>query len=101
MTDAGLMLLMDGVGLLTTTVNALLLAAVPPGAVTLIGPLVAAAGTVAVICVSLFTVYTVTAVPLNFTAVAPVNPLPVMDTTVPTVPLAGLKLLIAGAATTV
>jgi hypothetical protein len=63
----------------------------------LIGPLVAPAGTVAVICVSEFTVK-VPPVPLNMTAVAPVNPLPLIVTDVPTGPLEGLKVLIDGAA---
>jgi hypothetical protein len=67
----------------------------PDGVVTLIAPLVAPAGTVAVICVSEFTA-NVAAVPLNMTAVAPVNPLPLIVTGVPTVPLEGLKLVIDG-----
>jgi hypothetical protein len=45
--------LLDGVGL---TVKLAALVASPPGVVTLSGPLVAPEGTVAVICVSLFTV---------------------------------------------
>ena len=40
----------------------------------------AAAGAVAVICVLLFTVNELAGVPLKFTAVAPVNPSPVMVT---------------------
>ncbi len=35
--------------------------------------------------------------PLNATAVAPVNPVPVITTDVPTDPLVGLKLVIVGA----
>jgi hypothetical protein len=73
------------------------LLALPDGVATLIGPLVAPAGTVAVICVSEFTV-NVPAVPLNMTAVAPVNPLPLIVTVVPTGPLEGLKPVIDGAA---
>ena len=45
--------------------------------------LAAVAGAVAVICVSLFTVNDVAFVAPNLTAVAPVNPLPVMTTDVP------------------
>jgi len=37
--------------------------------------------------------------PLNVTVVAPVKPEPLIDTLVPTGPLAGAKLAIAGAAT--
>ena len=65
--------------------------AVPPGAVTVIKPFPAPLGTVALICPSSVTENVVAAVPLNFTAVAPVNPAPVMVTTVPTGPLDGLK----------
>ena len=64
----------------------------PPGVVTLIRPVVAVAGTVAVICVEESTVYAALA-PLNVTAVAPVKPLPVTTTLVPTGPLVGLKLV--------
>ena len=39
----------------------------------------------------------VEASPLNFTDVAPVKPVPVMFTTVPAGPLAGVKLAIVGA----
>jgi hypothetical protein len=73
------------------------LLALPEGVITLIGPVVAPAGTVAVICVSEFTVY-VPAVPLNMTAVASVNPLPLIVTDVPTGPLEGLKPVINGPA---
>ena len=60
----------------------------------------APAGAVAVIDVALTTVNDVAAVTLNFTAVAPVKPVPVMVTVVPPVtgPLAGLTLTMAGAA---
>jgi hypothetical protein len=64
------------------------LVAVPPGVVTAMGPSVAPAGTVAVICVSRFTVK-LADVPLKVTAVAPVNPVPVIATEVPTGPLSG------------
>src|SRR5438552_14634809 len=65
---------------------------VPPPVVTLIGPVVAPDGTVAVICVSPLTV-NVAALVLNVTAVAPVKPVPLMTTVVPTGPLVGLKLV--------
>ena len=70
--------------------------AMPPGAVTLIGPVPEAPlGTVAVILMSEFTVG-VWLVPLKATLVAPVNPVPLITTDVPTTPLVGLKLLIVG-----
>src|SRR5438067_1659977 len=68
---------------------------VPVGVVTLMVPVVAPAGTVAVICVAEST-WNVAAVPLNFTAVAPLNVLPVMVTAAPTAPLVGVKLVILG-----
>ena len=61
------------------------LVAVPPGVVTAIGPVVARAGTVAVILVSETTVK-VACVLLNLTAEAPVKLVPMMVTDVPTVP---------------
>jgi hypothetical protein len=64
--------------------------------VTAIGPVDAEAGTVAVIVVSEFTAK-VLVTPLNVTAVAPVNPEPLMVTLVPMVPTAGLKEEMAGA----
>src|SRR5438132_10221555 len=83
-----------GAGLVT--VKLALLVAVPPGVVTLIGPVDAPAGTVAVIRVSLLTPK-VAVVPLNFTAVAPLRLLPVMVTLVPTGPLVGANEVRAGA----
>ncbi|HJW76535.1 MAG TPA: hypothetical protein VJ787_12875 [Thermoleophilia bacterium] len=71
-----------GVGL---TVKLAALVAVPPGAVTVSGPLVAPEGTIAVICVSLFTVK-VAGRPLKATAEAPVKPLPTRVTLLPTGP---------------
>ena len=68
----------------------------PDGVVTEIVPVVEPEGTVAVICVELLTVKEVAAVPLNFTAVAPVRFVPVIVTLVPTGPLVGLKLVIEG-----
>jgi len=83
-----------------TTVKLLALVAVPPGVVTLIVPVVAPAGTVAVICVAELTV-NVAVVPLNFTAVAPVYAVPVTVTLAPTAPLLGEKLVIEGGGITV
>src|SRR5207249_10053153 len=60
------------------TVKELLLVAVPSGVVTLTGPVVAPAGTAAEICVAEFTVK-VAVVPLNFTEVAPVKFVPLID----------------------
>src|SRR5205807_40164 len=83
-----------------TTVNELALVAVPPGVVTLTGPVVAPAGTVARIAVSEVTVK-VALTPLNDTAVAPVKFVPLIVTLVPTGPLVGVKLAIVGGVTTV
>jgi len=71
------------------------LVAVPPRVVMEIGPVVAPVGTVAVTCVSEFTL-NVAETPLNFTLVAPVKLVPVIVTEVPTGPLVGLKLVMAG-----
>jgi hypothetical protein len=79
-----------GAAAVTVTVNAVDDVAVPPGAVTVITPVVAVAGTVVLICRSEVTVK-VAAIPWNFTDVAPVNPDPEMVTGVPTGPLVGLK----------
>ena len=75
------------------TVNGVLLVAEPPGAVTVIGPVVAPAGTLATICVAVAEV-TVPAVPLNVTVfwlAVVLNPVPLMVTEVPTGPLFGVK----------
>ena len=77
------------------TVKLAALVAVPPGVVTLMGPVVAFAGTVAVICVLLLTV-NAAATPLNLTAVAPVNAGPVIVTCVPGAPLVGENVVIPG-----
>ena len=90
-------LLIVGAGM---TVKVLPLLAVPPAVVTLIGPVEAPAGTVAVIVVAEFTV-NVALVPLNSTALAPVKLVPLMVTLVPTGPLPGVKLEIVGGLTTV
>src|SRR6267143_1312146 len=85
-------------GLMTVKLPVLL--AVPPAVVTLIDPLEAPAGTVAVIVVAEFTVK-LALVPLNRTAVAPVKFVPLMLTLVPTGPLPGVKLEIVGGLMTV
>jgi hypothetical protein len=83
------------------TVKLVALVAVPPGVVTLSGPVVAAAGTVAWIAVADVTEKLVALTPLNRTAVAPVRFVPLIVTVAPTVPLAGVKLVIVGAGMTV
>src|SRR5207245_5839892 len=77
------------------TVKAPLLVAVPAGVVTLSGPVVAPAGTVAWIAVSEVTVK-LALTPLKATAVAPVKLVPLMVTLVPAGPLVGAKLVIVG-----
>jgi hypothetical protein len=72
------------------------LVAVPPEVVTVIKPLVAPDGTVAVICVSESTVNKAD-VPLNVTEVAPVKAVPVIVTDVPTSPIVGVNNEIVGA----
>jgi hypothetical protein len=69
---------------------------VPAAFVTLIGPVVVPAPTVAVIFVFELTVKVEAGVPLNATAVVPVNALPVMVTTVPAMPTVGVKEVITG-----
>ena len=60
------------------------MALVPPAVVTVTSTVPALpAGAVAVICVALLTVKPLALVAPNFTAVAPVNPVPVMVTVVP------------------
>jgi hypothetical protein len=71
------------------TVNGMLLVAVPFGVVTPIGPLVALAGTVAVIWLSETTVNADAAVPLKVTPVAPERFVPWIETSVPPGPLVG------------
>src|SRR5438094_7806091 len=82
------------------TVKLAALLAVPSEVVTLIGPLVAPAGTVAVIAVAEPTVK-LALVPLNSTALAPVKLVPLIVTLVPTGPLLGVKLEIVGGLMTV
>src|SRR5204863_5258109 len=85
-------------GLMTVKLAALL--AVPSEVVTLIGPLVAPAGTVAVIAVAEPTVK-LALVPLNSTALAPEKLVPLIVTLAPTGPLPGVKLVIVGGLVTV
>src|SRR6266566_5511418 len=79
------------------TVKLSLLAAVPPGVVREITPVVALVGTMAVICVFESTVKTALA-PLNLTAEVPLKSVPVMTTFVSASPLAGVKLVMVGGA---
>jgi hypothetical protein len=88
--------LSEAITVLVLTVKLLVLVAVPLGVVTEIGPLLAPAGTVAVICEFELTV-NVVAVPPNETAVVPVRLLPLIVTLVPVGPLVGVKPLIEGA----
>ena len=90
---AGAKLVIAGAG--GTTVNDVALVATPPGVVTVIAPVVALPGTDVVICVAEFTVNDAV-VPLNATTVAPVKLLPPIVTFVPTIPLLGVMLVIAG-----
>jgi hypothetical protein len=69
---------------------------VPAPVVTLMGPVDAPVGTVAVICVALSTVNVTALVALNFTSLAPVKFVPVMTTTSPYRPLVGKKLATVG-----
>ena len=84
-----------GVGL---TVKFVELVPVPPEVVTAIVPVVAPAGKVAVICVSLFTVNEAEDVPLKLTTLAPVKPVPVITTLapLPSQALVGEKLVMEG-----
>ena len=83
---------------LAVTVKLVELLPVPCDVVTLIGPVVVPLSTLAVICVSEFTVYwdPPAVLPLNATVVAPVKWLPVIVTIVNCGPLVGLKELIVG-----
>jgi hypothetical protein len=81
----------------TSTVKLLVLVAVPPEPVTVSGPVVAPAGTVAWIAVAELTVKLAPA-PLKVTAVAPLKLVPVIITLVPTGPMLGVKLVIVGEA---
>ena len=82
------------------TVKLVQLVPVPSEFVTAMGPVVAPAGTVAVICVEEFTVK-LALTPLNVRALAPEKLVPVIVTVVPTGPLDGVKLVIPGTNVTV
>jgi hypothetical protein len=73
---------------------------VPPGVVTVTSTVAVPAGLFAVIVVSLTTIRSVATVEPKSTAVAPVNPVPVIVTGVPpaAVPLVGFKAVTVGAA---
>src|SRR3989338_5988635 len=96
--DEGVKLAIECTG---TTVNEVVLCAVPPGVVTRMAPVVALLGTVAVIVDALTMVKVVAVAPLNETAVVPDKFLPVIVTVVPVVPDEGVKLAIEGTGTTV
>src|SRR6266545_93560 len=83
-----------------TTVKLVVLVAVPPGAVTEIRPVVAPAGTVAVILVEELTVKDAEVL-LNLTPVTLVKFVPKMLTEVPTAPLVGENAVTLGAPATV
>ena len=72
---------------------------VPPGPVTLIGPLVDPGPTVALIFELDLMVKPFAFVPLNLTALAPVKLEPLMVTFVPVLPFVGVKLEMDGAGT--
>ncbi|MBZ5545403.1 MAG: hypothetical protein LAO07_17275, partial [Acidobacteriia bacterium] len=82
-------------GVVVVTLNAEALVPVPADVVTLIAPVVAAVGTAVEIRVS-ETTAKVAAVPWNATLVAPVNPVPLSMTAVPTGPVTGLKEVTCG-----
>jgi hypothetical protein len=80
----------DRLVILGVTRKSVALVSVPLEVVTLILPLVVA-GTFAVILVSESTLKKVVLMPLNFTEVTPVKPVPVIVTSIPTEPLEGVK----------
>ena len=80
------------------TVKSVALVAVPAAVVTAMRPVVAPAGTVAVILTCVLVVM-VAAVPLNVTDDAPARLAPLMVTLAPTAPVDGEKLVIRGATT--
>jgi hypothetical protein len=77
-------------------VNTFALVAVPAGVVTLIGPVVAPAGTSALIVMSETTKKRVLGAVLKRTSVAPVKFVPWMVTVPPARPPSGAKLVIVG-----
>lgn len=90
-----------GATVILTTVKLEELVAVPPGVVTEIGPVATADGATAVIEEAFTTLKLLALVPLNFTAVAPVNAVPVKVTVVPAPPMLGVKDVRVGATSTV
>ena len=84
-----------------STVKIAELVPVPAALVTLMGPVVAPAGTVTVICVDEFKVKLDADTPLNFTEVAPVKFVPVIMTLFPTPVDVGVKLETVGGKITV
>jgi hypothetical protein len=93
-----------GVKLLTfgscVTLKLAVLVAVPVDVVTVIRPVVALAGTVAVICVTEITV-NAALTPLNFTLVTPVKFAPLITIELPVAPLEGARLMMTGVVRTV
>jgi hypothetical protein len=83
-------------GGVVVTVKAIVLVPVPPLVVTAIGPVVAPLGTVALIAVSEATENVVAITPLKVILLAPVKPVPTIDTFVPTAPLVGVNDEIVG-----
>ena len=82
--------------ILGRTVKLVALDPVPPALVTLTTPVVAPAGTVALICVGETTVYVTAATPLNATLVTPTKVVPVKVTVEPMIPLGTDKLVTVG-----
>jgi hypothetical protein len=83
-------------GGVVVTVKAIVLVPVPPLVVTAIGPVAAPLGTVALIAVSEATENVVAIIPLKVILLAPVKPVPTIDTLVPTAPLVGMNDEIVG-----
>src|SRR5262245_53784921 len=72
------------------TVKVLVCTSLQFGLLSVIGPVTALIGTVAVICVSLLMVKVAGTLLVNLTPVTPVKPIPVIVTVLPTMPLVGL-----------
>jgi hypothetical protein len=92
--------LIEGDCAVGVTVKSSTLVAVAPGLVTLIFPVVAPGGTVALICVSEIVVKAAS-VPLKRTLAVPVKFVPLTVTAVPTGPLVGVNEVIVGGRVTV
>ena len=80
------------------TTKGIALLAVPPGFVTVMGPVVAPLGTNVVMVVSETIVKGDAGTPLNVTAVAVAKPMPVIVNAVLTLPLSGVNVLMVGGA---